>query len=53
MPCVSDVKWRADLTREQRLELILRRVRNDPRAFHALNKPTRQRINELLKELTV
>lgn len=47
------MSWRADLTREQRLELLLRRVRNDPGAFNALNKPTRQRINELLKELTV
>lgn len=47
------MSWRPDLTREQRLELILRRVRNSPSAFHSLNKPTRQRINELLKELTV
>lgn len=45
--------WRPDLTREQRLELILRRIRNDPRAFYAISKPNRQRINELLKELTV
>jgi hypothetical protein len=47
------MSWRPDLTREQRLELLLRRVRNDPSAFNALSKPARQRINQELKELTV
>ena len=47
------MSWRADLTREQRLELLLRRVRNDPKCFNLLSKPQRQRINQELKELTV
>lgn len=54
MPDSPTVKqWRGDLTREQRLELLLRRIRNDTQAFYALSKPNRQRINQELKELNV
>lgn len=41
-------KWRPDLTREQRLELLLRRVVNSTAAFHALPKPLRRRIGSEL-----
>ena len=45
--------WRTDLSREQRLELLLRRVVNSTAAFHALPKPLRKRIAGELKLYTL
>ena len=48
-----DSKWRQDLTREQRLELLLRRVVNDTKGFYALPLPLRRRIGAELRTNTL
>lgn len=45
--------WRSDLTREQRLELLLRRIVNNTSGFYALPLPLRRRIGAELKTNTL